>query len=336
LFRKAILVFVTIITLLAGALAQGLTTRPQPATLDERLGADDGFALTMLVTANMRGNLETCDCNIPRGGLARRVGYLNAFKQKFPDVPVLQIEAGQFWYTSSNDRLVLLQNDQVTRAYNRWPVDVINLSRNDLLHAARLLAKAGLSERLERWPLLKNIISANSDYDDNVAAPAPFIVKEVRSPRLKSKRKLRIGFIGLTEPYRTSDGIADATVKNMYETARRVVPVARKQCDVLVIVAYAEMTAAMKLASENPEADLVIAGNAEGLFNSHQVGHTMVVPTTPGNIQACDIRVYVDKDGHVSFKYVASDLDAVVPSDAEALAFVQAARMERERARYNQ
>ncbi|HJQ23851.1 MAG TPA: hypothetical protein VKA60_08025 [Blastocatellia bacterium] len=336
MFRKAILVFGTIITLLAGALGQELPTRSQGTTLDERLGADDGFAFAMLVTANLRGNLETCDCNIPRGGLARRVGYLNAFKQKFPNVPVLQIEAGQFWYTASNDRNVLLQNDLVTRAYARWPVDVINLSRNDLAHAERLLAKAGLSERLQRWPLLKSIISANSNYDDNVAAPAPFIIKEVSSPRLKSKRKLRIGFIGLTEPVRASDGVADATVKDMYETARRIVPVARKQCDVLVIVAYTEMAGAKRLASENPEADLVIAGNAEGLFNSHQIGHTLVVPTTPGNIQACDIRAYVDKDGHVSFKYVASDLDAVVPSDPEATAFVQAARMERERARYNQ
>jgi 2',3'-cyclic-nucleotide 2'-phosphodiesterase (5'-nucleotidase family) len=122
----------------------------------------------------------------------------------------------------------------------------------------------------------------------------------------------------------------------MYEAARRVVPVARKQSDVLVIVAHSEMAGAMKLATENPEADVVIAGNAEGLFNTRQVGNTLVVPASPGNIRQGDLRVYVDKDGHPRFKYVFTDLDAVVPSDPEATAFVQAARLERERARYNQ
>ena len=122
----------------------------------------------------------------------------------------------------------------------------------------------------------------------------------------------------------------------MYEAARRVVPVARKQCDVLVIVAHSEMDGAMKLARENPEADVVIAGNAEGLFKTRQVGNTLVVPASPGNIQQGDLRLYLDKDGRASFKYIATDLDAAVPSDPAAEAFVQAARRERERARYNQ
>jgi 2',3'-cyclic-nucleotide 2'-phosphodiesterase (5'-nucleotidase family) len=335
--KRPIFAFVMMITLLAGALAQDLPTGQQPATLDERLGPDDGFALGILITSNLRGNLDTCDCNHPRGGLARRIGYLNAFRQKFKGVPVLQVEAGQLWYTASNDRFVLLQNDQVTRAYNRWPVDVINLSRNDLAHAEQLLVRDGLSERMEQLPLLKSFISANSDYNDNIASPAPFVIKEVSSPRLAGRQgRLRIGFVGLAEPYRTSDGIADATLKNMYEAARRVVPVVRKQCDVLVIVAHSEMAGATRLAKENPEADVVIAGNAEGLFKTRQVGNTLIVPTSPGNIQANDLRVYVDKGGRVSFKYIATDLDAVVPSDPEAVAFVQAARLERERARYSQ
>src|SRR5215510_3930886 len=149
--------------LLVVGLAQGPATQPaaQPATLDERLGADDGFALTILITANLRGNLDVCDCNHPRGGIARRLGYLEAFKKKFKDVPVVQVEAGQFWYTASPDRLVLLQNEQVVRAYERWPVDVINLSRNDLAHAEHLLLKDSLNERLARWPMLKKLISAN-------------------------------------------------------------------------------------------------------------------------------------------------------------------------------
>src|ERR1044072_9267032 len=100
----------------------------QPATLDERLGADDGAALAILISANLRGNLNLCDCTHPRGWLARRIGYLEAFKKKFKETPALQVEAGFFWYNSMvADRLVTLQNDQVTTAYSRWPPGVVNL-----------------------------------------------------------------------------------------------------------------------------------------------------------------------------------------------------------------
>ncbi|HSQ18739.1 MAG TPA: hypothetical protein VLR92_00060, partial [Blastocatellia bacterium] len=63
------------------------TEPPRPGentlSLDERLGTDDGAALAILFGANMRGNLDLCDCNYPRGGIARRVGYVQAFKKKF-------------------------------------------------------------------------------------------------------------------------------------------------------------------------------------------------------------------------------------------------------------
>jgi len=290
-----------------------------------------------LISANLRGNLNLCDCTHPRGGLARRIGYLEAFKKKFKETPVLQVEAGFFWYNSmAFDRLVTLQNDQVTTAYSRWPMDVINLGRFDLPYARRLFAREGLAERTARWPMMKNIVSANGEFAANMDAPPAYIIKEVTGPRIKGKKnKLRIGFVGLAEPVKTNDGMMDATVKNMHEAAQRVVPLARKNCDVLVIVAHSEIEGAMKLALENPEADIVIAGNAEGLFKPRQVGNTMVISAAPGNIQQGDLRVYLDKDGRASFKYISTDLDSAVPADPAALAYAEAAQRELERARFN-
>jgi len=159
------------------------------------------------------------------------------------------------------------------------------------------------------------------------------MIKEVEGPRIKGRKKsLKIGFVGLAEPLRPGGGMMDATVLNMYETARAVVPKARKACDVLVIVAHAEIDGAMRLARENPEADVVIAGNAEGIYKPREVGTTMVVSAAPGNIQQGDLRLYLDKDGRVTFKWRSTDLDTLVPIDAAAEAFAQAARQERERA----
>jgi len=64
----------------------------------------------------------------------------------------------------------MLQNDQFVRAYSRWPVDVVNLGRYDLIYAQRLLAREGLSERAQSRPFIKNLISANGVFGADVAA----------------------------------------------------------------------------------------------------------------------------------------------------------------------
>lgn len=249
---------------------------------------------------------------------------------------MLQVEAGNWTYDSTGYFAgVMLQNDQFVRAYSRWPVDVVNLGRYDLIYAQRLVAREGLSERIQSRPFIKNLISANGVFPPEAAAPPHYLIKEVTGPRIKGKKKsLKIGFVGLAEPLRPSGGLMDATVLNMYETARAVVPKARKECDVLVIVAHAEIDGAMRLARENPEADVVIAGNAEGIYKPREVGKTIVVSAAPGNIQQGDLRLYLDAEGRVSFKWRSTDLDSLVPIDAAAEAFAQAARQERERAGY--
>jgi len=117
-------------------------------------------------------------------------------------------------------------------------------------------------------------------------------------------------------------------VTNIFEAARKAVLVARKQCDALVIVAHSEFDAALRLARENPEADLVIAGDAETVFNRQLIGKTLVVCAAPGNTQEGDLRLYLAADGSFSFKFRSTDLDALVPADPAATAYTEAARQE--------
>lgn len=325
--RKALFLLALVGCLTSAALPQA-TTGAAPQTLDERFGADDGAAAAILFGANMRGNLDLCDCNQPRGGLARRVGFVEAYKKKFSETAVLVVEAGAFWYNSESQAPeTFLQNDYVTRAYSRWQADVVNLGRYDLFYANRLLAKERIAETRAALAMTGNLIAANAIFKEDVAAPAPYLIKEVTGARFKgAKKRLRIGFLGLAEPTRPGAGTRDALVQNMAETARRYVPELRKKCDVLVIVAHAERDAALKLAGENPEADLLIAGNAEGIFNPRQVGNTLVVFAAPGNLQEGVARLYLAPDGKVTFKAQAFDLDEAVPSDPEALKFADEAR----------
>jgi 2',3'-cyclic-nucleotide 2'-phosphodiesterase (5'-nucleotidase family) len=331
---KTIYALLVIITLSVSVLTQTAspTAAGQSETLDQKLGADDGAAFAILFGANMRGNFDLCDCNYPRGGLARRVGYVETFKKKFKQTPVIQVEAGFFLYDSTGyPPAVVLQNEQVARAYSRWPVDVINLGRFDLVFARKLLEREGYTERVAALTMINNLISANGVFDKDAVAPPAYVIKEVTGPRIRGKKdKIRVGFVGLAEPIKPAEGI-DITVLNMFETARRVVPQARKESDLLIIVAHCELQNAVRLAQENPQADIVIAGNAASALRPRQVGNTLVVCAAPGNTQEGDIRVYINEDGRMSFKFLSIDLDAMVPSDPQAAAFAEAARLERNR-----
>ena len=312
------------------------TEPPKPGentlSLDERLGTDDGAALAILFGANMRGNLDLCDCNYPRGGLARRVGYVEAFKKKFKETPVVHVEGGFFFFGSGGYPMADLRNEQTARAFSRFPPDVINLGREDLRYAQKLLARDGLSERFKALPMIKNLISANAVFGPEAVAPAPYVIKEVGGPRIYGgKKKLKIGFIGVAAPTNPGGGIIDATVTNIFETTTRTVLKARKECDVLVIVAHCDLASALRLASENLEVDVVIAADSGGIYNPRRIGNTLVITAAPGNIQESDLRLYFDKEGQISYKFRAIDLDVLVPVDPAAAAFAEAARAERER-----
>ncbi|HMG35955.1 MAG TPA: hypothetical protein VKM94_18615 [Blastocatellia bacterium] len=219
----------------------------------------------------------------------------------------------------------------MVKAYSRWPLDVVNLGRFDLNFAQRLFVREGLSERKTEWPVLRNMIAANGVFESGVEPPPPFIVKEVTGRRITTNGgKLRIAFIGLAAPIRVAEGI-DGAVTDVFAAARKVVPQARKQADLVVIVAHCEWAAANRLAQENPEADIVMSGNAEGFFDPAKVGNALVVPVAPGNLRMGELRIYLDKQGKASFKFRATDLDQVVPSDPAAVEFVDSARRERAR-----
>lgn len=314
---------------------------PGPQSFEQRLGDDDGAAFAILFGANLRASLEVCDCNQPRGGLARRVGYVEGFKKKFPDVPVIQVEAGNFLsdsvsYQGNMTPVVLLQNRQVLAAYNRFRVDVVNLSRTDLPYAWTLLSVGGLSERIASFPVIESVISANGVFDDALRAPAPYLIKEVTGPRIgRRRKKVRIAFVGLAEGARGAEGI-DARVSDIFKVARRVVPSARRGSDLLVIVAHATMDTALRLAEQNPEADVVIAGDTGGAVNPRRVGRALIVGAAPGNTQEGDLRVYISKTGEFTYTFRSLDLDATVPADADALAFTEEARREMARFRLGQ
>lgn len=249
---------------------------------------------------------------------------MDTFKKKFKDTPVIQVDTGNFLMRGVGPA-VSQKNERVMRGLSLFPVDVINLGQYDLGHAPKFLARQGYDERVARYPMLKHVISANGVFGPALAPPAAFVIKEVRGPRIKGgQQSLKVGFLGLSEPRHVVGG-KDTSVKDIYETARALVPELRKKCDLLVLLTQADYEPAAKLAAENPEADVVIAGNTSMAYNPKAIGKTLLISTAPSNTQQGDLRVYVDKAGKFSFKFRSTDLDVSAPVNSEAEAFVQGA-----------
>ena len=330
--RRVVCLLLVVACLSVSAATQVEPRRPGENTLslDERLGTDDGAALAILFGAGMRGNIDVCDCNYPRGGIARRQGYVEAFKKKFKDTPVIQVEGGMFSFGGGGYLAADLRNEQVALALSRFQHDVVNLGRDDMAFAQKLLAREGLSERIQRLTFIKNLISANGVFGPGTAPPPAYLIKEIGGPRIYGGvKKIKIGFVGVAAPTKPGGGIIDATVSNIFQSTTRAVVKARPECDVLVVIAHCDLETALKLASENLEADVIIAADSGGIYNPRRVGNTLVVSAAPGNIQQSDLRLYLDKEGQISYKFRATDLDALVPVDPAAAAFAEAARAER-------
>src|SRR5262245_46781670 len=83
---------------------EALAKKPAPSgTLDDRMDKDDGYGIVLFYSMGIRGNLEVCGCPIhPLGGVARRMGYINAFRKRSPDVAILQVDAGYIFSDDMN------------------------------------------------------------------------------------------------------------------------------------------------------------------------------------------------------------------------------------------
>jgi hypothetical protein len=315
---------------------KALARRPAPSgTIKDRLGEDDGYALALFFSADVHGNLEVCGCPIyPLGGVARRMGYINAFRRRSPDAAVLTADAGYIFSDDVNaggselraDARVM--NEWIVRANDIMPLDVVNLSYRDLTYARELLrADARLKPEKSR------IISANVKAKDAALVnPAPWVIKTVTAPRLK--QPLRIAFIGLTDlpPADEKDRVEASgfTIEDPFAAAAAAVAEVRDKADVTVIVGYLKLTTTNRVAAQNEDLDVIISSDGRGLVpDPKQINNALVLFASRETKHLGELRFYTDAEGIVdrfTARYV--ELDEVIEDDPEMARVTVEARTE--------
>src|SRR5688572_5364736 len=152
----------------------------------------------------------------------------------------LQVDTGYFLSDerSAHGRIrpdMYVRNDWVFKAYNQFAVDVANISSHDLRYLSTSLQKGEFARRKAAEPLLDRLVSANTLSENaGFVAPRPFIVREVPS-RQPGSKPIRVAFIGLTET--TPAPPPGFKFIDPVEAARRIVPEAKKQANLVVVLA---------------------------------------------------------------------------------------------------
>jgi hypothetical protein len=315
---------------------EALAKKPAPSgTLEDRLDKDDGYGIALFYSMGIRGNLEVCGCPIhPLGGVARRMGYINAFRKRSPDAAVLQVDAGYIFSDELNlDGTELradakLMNDWIVRANEAMGLDVVNLGFRDLLYAGSVL-KPDASLKPEKSSLISaNVKAAGADG----VSPAPYVIKIVTGKRLP--QPIRIAFIGLSDvaPDERKDQVAKSgfVIDDPLTAARAALDDVGDKADVTVIVGYLKLQTVNKLAMRNPDLDLIIAAEERGIvFDPKQINNTLVVYAAKETKHLGELRFYTDADGVVerfTARYV--ELDEIIPDDTRMAEMTASARKE--------
>jgi 2',3'-cyclic-nucleotide 2'-phosphodiesterase (5'-nucleotidase family) len=309
----------------------------------ERLGADDGYAFTVFYGADAHGTLENCGCpNNPMGGLAWRVSYMKAFKQRSnKEVPMLFVDAGNLF---TDDRYQAGQLPQEAMIKNRWVVkgygdfltDAANLCFGDLPYAAELLKKEGFDERVKELPFIKKLVSANLHPEhEGLQAPAPYVIREIALKRGAPGKKLRIGIVGFTQlkqgmGSQLEDSYAGFKIEDPLAAAKRVLPELKQKADIIVALAYMPQGQAQALATQNPEIDSIIgAQQINGTEEARRFGSATIVYSYNQTKYLGELRYYIKEDGSLANQINRHiGLDKEIPEDPTALIAVNAARDE--------
>jgi len=215
----------------------------------------------------------------------------------------------------------IAKDEWVLKAYDEFPVAIANLSEHDLYFMSRGMRK----QEIDKWPILRRVVSANAVPDSTeLAAPAQFITREIRDRQAAGAREskaIRVSFVGLSEadqPAPKGFKIADPV-----EAAKRIVPEARRNSDVLVAMAHVKADVAARLAGEVPGIDVLIVGNGELFTRPVRMGRTLIVFTAHETRMLGELRFYRGSDGRFSVKERYVSLDNEVPDDALAMKLVE-------------
>jgi len=212
------------------------------------------------------------------------------------------------------------KNEWVLKALDRFKVDVINVTGRELAFVNSSASRTSSGDS-RFGPLLSRMVSANTvtGSSDN-ASIRPYIVVPVADRKAPAGRPIRVAFVGISDD-KNQPG-AGLKAEGPVETARRIAPRAKRESDLVVVLAHTSSEVASRIAQEAQGVDAVIAGNGKEFTMPLTEGHVPIVFTPYETRMLGELRFYRDPGGRYVTKNRFIGLDNTVPDDQPASAFV--------------
>jgi 2',3'-cyclic-nucleotide 2'-phosphodiesterase (5'-nucleotidase family) len=219
-------------------------------------------------------------------------------------------------------RYAITKNQWVLKALDRFKVDVVNLAAQDLAFVGPQVRRpgGGASElsSLSGRMVAANLMRPVSGSRDNKAI-RPYVVVTVPD-RKAPGRQIRVAFLGISDE--SKELPAGYKVQDPVETVKRMVPQAKRESDLIVVLAHASSETAISIAQVVPGVDAIIAGNGKEFTLPITLGRASVVFTPYETRMLGELRFYRTTEGLFTVKNRFIALDSAVPEDQSASDFV--------------
>ena len=214
-----------------------------------KVSAKENISVRILFTNNSNGKLVDCNCRSdPYGGLAERVDLIRSYRDKYPDV--LLLDSGGYFSLSNIER----KGNIILKLMEIMEYEACGIGDQELYH--------GLGKFFELFGWYGDrIINASLYTKDGKSLFSPY--------RIVTVNGIKIGVIGLasdeTFKYFPED-YRDFTVEEPDTTLGRILPILKSTCDYIIILSQMGVKTDEKVAEKWPDIDLIIGGHSQTLL----------------------------------------------------------------------
>lgn len=284
-----------VITAIAIGVAAPALAQTEPGTVpageeDKYVAGGDRPDLVMMYTGDVIGYLEDCGCKKnPAGGLTRRDWVVKRIQQRYPGVPMLLLDSGNFSDnpTPQGD----FKTHTLLEAMDKLGYRVVNVGERDVRNGYDdfLRRTAGVPLRF----ISSNIV--RSDTQQPVFEPRA--VLELTEPG--AERPIRVGVVGVARynPVFLKQGPEGSNIvmaHHIESVQRQVAELQAEKVDVIVVLAALHLADAKSIAEQVPGIDYIL-GAYGGMFHEEDVGGTTVLFCGNRGQRIAEVRILVDR-----------------------------------------
>jgi hypothetical protein len=245
---------------------------------------------------------------------------MQTYRAEHPEQPILYLDAGRAFPVKTQDSDVVVPH--MIQAYEQLGLDAMNAGEADL--------EAGFSfySSIANGAPFKTVSANLRSIDKGEAMLPPYAVVTPRTAA-GGVPSPRVAVVGLTTPqrYRLIDGLGPQKLHftDAAEAAALVLPDARAESDLLVVLGNFEAGVARKLAGLHPDIDLIIANDErEPLIIELEHNGVPIVMTGTQGKRLIRLDLFRE-DGPRRWRVASNitELDAEVRNDPDAARFMQ-------------